>query len=308
MKTFTGRDFADMFGTTKDDVFWKCGVNIDSHDFSYEECTAREREMIVIDILNDVEKGMFSVSGAGRLNDWRKGWAEVLKEFQSDGNLNTLIPKDLHPNRPMRYYGNYIKPYSPTFEHDFTVVFRNWLYKRWFKNFTHIYEFGCGTGQNLALLAKIFGNQKRLYGFDWAPESQGILKAIVDKYNWNITGGNFDMFNPPEGDEFPPSSLAYTSCAMEQMGDNFTPFLNYIIQAKPDLCVNVEPLIELYDENNIFDYVVLKYHRKRGYLNGFLARLLGLQKMKIIQILSAKRLRFGSLFHEGYMYVVWKVL
>lgn len=309
-KFFTKADFADMFGTTRDEIFWKCGEAISNLDFSYEECEPREREMIIVDVLNDVDKGCFSVSSPDRINDWRKGWAEILGEFvRYDGDLNSLVPKCLHPNRPMRYVNNYIKPYSPTFEHDFTVVFRNWLYKRWFKNYTHIYEFGCGTAQNLVLLAKIFGNKKKLYGSDWAPESQGIIDEIVKKYNWNIEGRNFDMFKPPDEDQvFPPSSLVYTSCAIEQLGSNFTPFLNYIIEAKPDLIVNVEGFSELYDENNVFDYTALKYHRARGYLNGFLARLLELQKMKIIQIIAAKRLRFGSLYQEGYMYVVWKVV
>jgi hypothetical protein len=50
------------------------------------------------------------------------------------------------------------------------------------------------------------------------------------------------------------------------------------------------------------------YHRKRGYLSGFLPRLKSLEAEGRITILEAKRMFFGSLYHEGYSFVVWRPL
>jgi len=67
-------------------------------------------------------------------------------------------------------------------------------------------------------------------------------------------------------------------------------------------------LAEYYDENKLFDYAALKYHRKRNYLDGFLTRLREMEREKAIEIVATRRTGFGSLYHEGYMYVIWKIL
>ena len=92
------------------------------------------------------------------------------------------------------------------------------------------------------------------------------------------------------------------------MGSNFDPFLKYLFEKKPDLIVNVEPLSEYYDSDKFFDYVTLTYHNSRNYLNGYLRHLIQLKKEGKIEILKTKRLGFGSMYHEGYSYVIWKIL
>ena len=68
----------------------------------------------------------------------------------------------------------------------------------------------------------------------------------------------------------------------------------------------MEPIEDLYDEDNLADYLALRYHRKRGYLSGFLPRLRTLETEGKIRILEIRRMFFGSLYHEGYSFVVWK--
>ncbi len=70
--------------------------------------------------------------------------------------------------------------------------------------------------------------------------------------------------------------------------------------------MHAEPLAELYDENSLIDCLALKYHRARGYLNGFLTRLTELAEEGRIEIIVKKRVPFGSHFHEGYSIVVWR--
>ena len=307
-KSLSIKDFANLFGADGGEISQFCGELMECLDFRYKDCSQETRERIFLDAIKKCDNAELSVSGYHRLNDWRRGWGEILHEFYNvSSDLKVLVPKDLHSNRPLRYKDNYITSISNSFEHDFAMVFRHWLFKKYFKNYRNIYEFGCGTGQNLAVVAKIFPD-KRLFGMDWVPESQELLNAIAEKYRWQIEGFPFDFFKPNYELEILPNSLVYTSSALEQLGADYSNFLSYLLAKKPSLCVNVECMSELYDENRLYDYVALRYHKTRNYLDGFLTRLRELEKEKVIKIIATRRTEFGSLYHEGYMYVVWKIL
>ncbi|MBU1682880.1 class I SAM-dependent methyltransferase [Patescibacteria group bacterium] len=307
-KSLSEKDFAEAFGTDEDEIHRFCGDLIKSLDFKYEVCSQATREKIFLDVIKKYDDAELSASGSHRLNDWRTGWGEILQEFlASGGDLKVLVPKDLRPNRPLRYKENYILPFTASFEHDFALVFRYWLFKKYCRDYQNIYEFGCGTGQNLAVMAGLFP-EKRFLGMDWVPESQELLKLIAGTYGWQMEGHRFDFFKPNYELEILPNSLIYTSCAMEQIGGDYGSFLDYLLAKKPSLCVNVECIQELYDEHTLCDYVALRYHRRRNYLGDFLTRLRALEQEKIIEIIATKRMGFGSLYHEGYMYVIWKIL
>jgi SAM-dependent methyltransferase len=306
-KTLGIRDFSAAFGTGEDEVSALCGELISSLNFTYADCSQETREAIFLDALRKCDGTELSVSGPHRLDDWRRGWGEILQKFRAlGGDLKALVPKDLHGGRPMRYKGDYIMPVSNSFEHDFAMVFRHWLYGKYFHDYRNIYEFGCGTGQNLAVMAELFPD-KNLFGLDWVPESQELLSALSRMRGWRIQGTRFDAFRPDYAIGILPESLVYTSCALEQLGSAYEKFLGYLLAKRPRLCVNVECLAEYYDENKLFDYVALKYHRKRNYLDGFLTRLGELEREKAIEIIATKRTGVGSLYHEGYMYVIWKI-
>jgi len=307
-KTLGIEDFAYAFGVNEAEINLFCGELIKSLDFRYKNCLQETRESIFLDALKKCDNKQLSVSGRHRLSDWRRGWGEILQEFyNSNGDLQLLVPKDLHGNRPLRYKGNYIISFSNSFERDFALVFRHWLFKKYFKNYQNIYEFGCGTGQNLALIATIFPD-KRLFGMDWVPESKELLNAIAIKYGWQMEGIQFDFFKPNYDLDILPDGLVYTSSALEQVGGDYNSFLNYLLAKKPRLCVNIECMSELYDENELHDYVALRYHKTRNYLDGFLTRLQELEKGRVIKIIATRRTGFGSLYHEGYMYVIWQIL
>lgn len=308
LKSLSIDDFAASFGAGRDEVLLFCGQLFKKAEFKYKICSQETREKIFLDIIKKCDNKKFSVSGAHRKADWSRGWGEILQEFNISGqNLTSLIPKDIHGDRPLRYKGDYIVPDSNSFEHNFFLVFRNWLFKKYFKDYENIYEFGCGTGHNLALLATIFPD-KKFFGMDWVPESQQILDALSKKYGWQIKGFRFDFFEPNYDLQILPSSLVYTSSALEQLGKNHNQFIDYLLVQKPALCVNVECIAEYYDENRLFDYVALKYHKTRDYLDGFLTYLLKLEKEKKIEIIATRRLGFGGLYHEGFSYAIWKPL
>jgi hypothetical protein len=305
--TLSIKDFAGGFGADEAEVESFCGELAKQFNFSYTICSRDKREELFLDAIKKCDSAALSVSGEHRKGDWIKGWNEVLQDFKTtNGDLKTLAPKYWHGDRPLRYLGNYIISNSNSFERDFVDVFRHWLYQKYFTDYKNVYEFGCGTGYDLTVMARLFPG-KRFFGLDWVPQSQELLTSIAAKYGWPITGHNFDFFHPDNTLKILPESTIYTSSALEQLGSNFEPFLDYLFKQKPELCINVECIAEYYDENRLFDYVALKYHKTRNYLNGFLTRLRQLEKEKKIDIIATRRTGFGSQYHEGLMYVIWKI-
>ena len=116
------------------------------------------------------------------------------------------------------------------------------------------------------------------------------------------------MIEPDESLDIVPNSIAFTSGAIEQIASKFDKFLDFLLRKKPDLVVHIEPTYEVYDQDNLFDYLAAKFHAKRGYTQGYLPKLKALEAEGKIELIKVKRLMFGSLFMEGYTYMVWRPL
>ncbi len=299
-------DFIRLFGAEGSDFSLNCKRLIQEKDFSYRLVEGIEKDETVLEVLKTTDLKELSISGEHRKDDWEHGWLENLKCFEnSDYDISSLVPAYVRPDRTLRFNHEYIKPKSSTFELDFYTVFRNFLFERYLKNYLAIYEFGCGTGYNLIIMAKLFPD-KELHGLDWASSSKDLVNKIAKAHHYKLTGHCFDMFTPDMSLDISEQSVFITLNSMEQLGDNFELFLQYIIKVSPALCINSEPLIDLYDEGTLLDYLAAKYHRKRKYLGKYITRLKELEMEGRIEILSIQRIAFGSLFHEGYSTVIWR--
>jgi len=104
------------------------------------------------------------------------------------------------------------------------------------------------------------------------------------------------------------TGVVFTNHALEQLGENWRPFLNLLLREKPSLVVHVEPIEEFYDITNLFDMTALIYHRKRNYLRNFFSHLQQLEQEKKIIIHTQQRMYFGSEEHEAYTIIVWEPL
>jgi len=93
---------------------------------------------------------------------------------------------------------------------------------------------------------------------------------------------------------------------LEQTGRAYESFLQFLLEASPTLCVHVEPICEWYDENNLIDYVAIKFHKKRKYWENFPNRLRELEDEGKVEIFKMKRPYFGSLYLEGYSQIIWR--
>ena len=183
-------------------------------------------------------------------------------------------------------------------------MLRTYLFKKYFAEAPEIYEFGCGTGLNLVALAGMFPD-KKLYGLDWSETSNAIINKIAETHKFKMSGAFFDMFSPDHTLNVAENSAVFTIGAMEQLGTNFEPFLQFLLDKKFRICINIETPYELYDPGRLFDYVAAKYLEKRGYLRGYLARLKQLESQGRIDVIKMQR-SFGSLYHDGYSFVIWR--
>jgi hypothetical protein len=168
-----------------------------------------------------------------------------------------------------------------------------------------VYEFGCGSGGHVAVLAQMFPD-KQIVGLDWVEASCEIVNAMHRLHGWNTKGHVFDFRHPDYGIEITNGSAVMTFAALEQIASGFDPFLDFLLAKRPALCVFIEPIYEWYDPANFIDHVAMRSHDIRNFLKGLRGALQQLQRDGRIEILKEHRVEFGSLLHEGYSQIFWR--
>lgn len=303
-ETLHQEDFEALFGEAPGTLFQECQELVGRHDLRYDILQGASRDQVLLRVLKTLAQDL-EVAGTHRRQRWEDGWAENLMDFQRTGyDLAALIPKFVRPQEIIRLKGEYVRPVSSQFETSFVEILRHWMFKKWFHAVDHIYEFGCGTGHNLVDAAFMFPGRP-LYGLDWSQSSQAILLLLREEHGFNVVGREFNMLEPDESFDLYPRSGVFTVGAMEQLGCQYHAFVNYLLRQRPSICIHVETLYELYDQNVLFDYVAAKYLEKRKYLQGLLGTLKTFEHEGRLEILGTIR-TFGSLYHDGYSMVIWK--
>lgn len=301
-------DFAALFDVTTTELFPDCLELIETFNSDYRVLSGKEKDCVILDILKIIESSSLTKAGNESKARWQKDWDDNLKEFIDSGcAVSALAPIFLRRDRPLRFKGEYIKPIDPHFELKMYSIFRRWLLREYFADpaITTIYEFGCGTGFNLAEMASLYP-EKELHGLDWVSGPKEIIKLMKQQHGYNITGHLFNMLEPDKNFRLKPGSAILAMGALEQIGTNFEPFLQYILEQKPSLFVHVDSIVEWYDENSLMDYLAAKFCRKRNYLEGYWPRLQQLEKEGKIEILKKWRSPFGSFFLDSSSLIVWR--
>lgn len=300
--------FADRIGLSIDEV---------SSVIDDEELKGLEYEALP-DLLNTkqlehMEKVVvtqdFRVSTQESNSVWEDGWEEIYNRLGDSVNIveSILKPQYFDKGRFVRFDGKYIKTLSEGFEYRMDLLIRKLVFYKYFTDIEDIVELGCGTGNSLLLLNKLFPT-KSLLGADWATSSQKLIEKIALATGARIQGLHFNMFTLEGKKQLPllREHGVLTVHSLEQLGRDFKPLLTYIIESKAKVCVHLEPINEFYDPDSRFDNVALTYHNKRNYLFGFYQQLTELEEEGIINIIDAKRIGFGGLYHEAYNLIVWQ--
>lgn len=276
-------------------------------ELKYAELNNSERDDVILHILNTLE-GEVSVAGPHRNKDWELGWHENFQNYILNKDSTAIIPKYFDKHPIVRWKQNWIKSSSSSLEYDMFSTLIDWVIDTNLVSFESIYEFGCGTGHNLIRMRERFP-QANLVGLDWATSSQSLINEFAAKTNdIKLQSANFDFMNPNYDLEIQTNSAVITIAALEQTGENFKEFINYLIASKVELVLHIEPINELLDENKLIDNLSIRYFRKRNYLNGLLTHLKGLQEVGKIKITNTQRSFVGSMYIDGYSIVAWKPL
>lgn len=257
----------------------------------YRFLTKDEEEQAIIQMLEVILDKSVPFSGPHRKKQWEKGWGENLES-------GDITPKYFGKHKVNRLNGKLVYALDKNYEKDKLYELVTSLAKKYMSKSEDIYEFGCGTGHNLWKVREV-NDYAYLHGFDWAKSSQKIVTAM------GFDAENFDFFNPSKT-KLMPKSAVYTVAALEQTGENYEKFVQYLLKNKPSVVVHIEPIPELLDSSKLLDYLSIQYMYKRKYLRGYLTYLESLEKNGKIKILEAKRSGIGSMMIDGYSIVVWK--
>lgn len=258
----------------------------------YKLLNKKEQEEAIIKILDTLLDNSIPFSGKHRLNQWEKGWGENYK-------TGDLKPKYFGKYKINRLNGKFVWGISENYEQEMLYTLVDSLSKKYLADKDVICEFGCGTGHNLHRIKKV-APEARTIGLDWTKSSQKILA------HYDMEGYNFDFFNPHFN--MPKGSGVITVAALEQTGRKYKRFVSFLLKHKPSIVVHIEPIPELLDQNNLIDYLSIKYMQKRKYLSGYLDYLKELEKQNRIKIIEARRSGIGSFLIDGYSIIIWSPL
>jgi hypothetical protein len=265
----------------------------------------KERADAIFDIENTLKSDLV-VSGSHRQNSWEAGRGQNLDEYAKSQDLDAIKPKYFGKFPLIRWRQEFIKPESKTMESELLALLIQSIFEKYSKDIDHLYEFGCGTGNNLVNIRN-FNKDIELYGLDWVESSQKIIELVANQTgDLKLHSANFDYFKPNYDFKIKDNSMVITVASLEQTGQNFTEFIRYLKIQKPKTVIHIEPMWEPLDPGNTIDALSIWYFQKRKYLNGLFLHLKEMQDNGQIDIKEYFRSYLGSYFVDGYSVAVWK--
>lgn len=286
---------------------------INDLNLRYRFLSVSERDAHILEVINFLRKDI-TPAGSARKPAWEKGWGQNLDDFiKSDLDLNELLPYYYRKGKSiMRLKGNYIYPEDKYFESKFLKIIYSILSEHYLNKYTNIYELGAGPCHNIVGFAENLKN-KVFYTTDWVAPSIEIAKLLETNKNklgfstHSFKSSIFDFFKPDHNLQIPPNSVVLTFGSLEQIGKKFESLLDYFLFQDGVEFIHIEPFLECYEPNSLFDQLALLYSLKREYLDCYLERLRALSHNGLIEIKSTQKI-IGSAFHDGWTMVSWRKL
>jgi SAM-dependent methyltransferase len=276
------------------------------YNFRYRLLEQAERDQIILGILEKLNS--FTKVGAHREQVWENCWSDTKNAFlNAKSDLNALDPVFMGAHPIMRLHGDYARPDDPKFETHWFRVMRRWLFARYLTGEAKAFEFGCGSGFNLAAASQMFPDIE-LTGLDWSQSAVQLVDSIGQSHGFNLKGRHFDFFNPDPEVSIGRDSVAMTFAALEQTGPRWIAFAEWLLAKRPKLVINMEPILEFYNPRSLVDDLAIRYHSHRGYLSGYYSWIKAQADSGKVEVMLSRRPGFGSLYHEGYSLVVWRPL
>lgn len=307
MNSISKSDIDDFLSFTEDNKEnYRSLDMLSRYDLSYRQCTMEEEIGEILLQLKRIKSDTQIVGTAERTNIWENGWSENLDKFEQTGSIDALAPLYFRKGCPSRLRSHFVYPSDYLFDYHLEKVLKGCLFEKFITHYDNVYEFGCGTCADLYDLHMLFP-EKNLYARDLTKAAVEIATMLKDKFDVNIVDAcQFDFTKPDSNMHIERNSAVYTFSALEQIDDKYGLFIQYLIDEKPDVVVHLEPMNEVYDDNNIVDWCAKEFHEKRHYLNNFLTYMRELEDENIIEIVYFRRTKVGGWNHESNTVLVWR--
>lgn len=274
----------------------------------YETINRNERDTVILKIVSVLLDDSIPFSGKHRFRQWEKGWKENFDLYSENQDDKFLVPKYHGKYDIVRVNGEFVKAVSTDFELNMISIIIYWVTYKYLRGVKNIFDFGCGPGHHLLKIREV-NPRANIWGLDWVISSQKTVEKVAQRHgDEKMYAKQFDYFNPDYKFKLPPNSGILTVASLEQTGENYKKFIDYILKNKPEICVHIEPIAELLDPTLLADYLSIKYFEKRKYIKGYLDYLKELESKGKIKIIEAKRTNSGSMFVDGHSLIVWKPL
>lgn len=248
-------------------------------------------EQAAIQSLRILTRKWSNVDDVDRQQVWDSGWKEALDNYTRNGSL---IAGFTHPTTLVNIDGVYFRPIDSNFEVNYQALVRSYVLDKYFGDCAAFLEFGAGTGINLVAAAETLPFA-RIIGSDFVPAAVQLHKAIATKTGLPIESYLFDMRSPSKDHAFPKGSSVLTYGSVEQLGNNFQQFLDFLLEIQPKIVVHLETDSSFLDDRKLPDFISKSYAEARGYPDQFLGGLQKMQDEDRINIVTAER----SIAHPG---------
>jgi hypothetical protein len=274
-------------------------------NLTFTEIESQLRDNLIVAFLKALDSDL-PTAGEHREQIWENGWNENLLEYRKSSNLDSLRPKYFSKIPQIRWRQKWITPVNQYMEYQLFELLLDLIFESYLSESSDIYEFGCGTGNNL-LRMRNFNRNANITGLDWARSSQSLIGEIaVDIQDAKMYGEHFDYFNPNSDFKLAKNSSVVTVASLEQTGKDFKKFIDYLIANRPEIVIHIEPIGEVLDENELLDNLSLRYFKKRNYLDGLVDHVKELEKQGKVEILRLSRTYVGSFYIDGYTLLMWR--
>jgi hypothetical protein len=281
-----------------------CLERFNSINTCYRLARKSDVEHYVLEILGRMEAPGIRRERDENFKAWETGWGESLESLNQNFDEEHLKPKYFRNSKFFRFRSGILLPENPYLERDLFALVRNLFFHKYFRGFDTAYELGCGSCQNVYALAQLFPKMT-IHAWDWAEPSRHIAEVVNRNVEAQVKAMRFDMFEPQMDVEVRPNSIMFTIHALEQLHTGYSKLISFFMAKKPALVFHYEPILEFYDDSNLYDYLARVYSEKRNYLSGYLSTLRELERAGKIRILEQFRPFIGGVYHEASV-IVWQ--
>lgn len=264
MKVITADEFAGYWGLTKEQVpleFWDYFLKINT---SYQEVDKADLEIYIDALVKKVTKSTATRNMEQNLDIFETGWAEHRGLLKQQCSLESVMPK--YYNNSLPYYigddGLMYRFKNRNLGPDFQVLQMRFLALTHFASVDSIHEFGSGSGLNLLAISSTTPG-KQLIGYEWTRSGVELADMIGQLSGQPVSGCHFDMFNPDDSIELQGQAVL-TMISIEQLGERYEDFLNFLVRKKPAVVVHIEPDFTTTDASAYLRLSGL-YMKLRGY-------------------------------------------